>query len=240
MHMLETMPFVVAVRHWEELPAVLAAAMPDAESVVARQRAMARWLSESKARTFRELLLTVRMMKAKGAGSWRPRTTCVITDLSPFEVADQHARFADYWRRPQPLNASVWNPSPFGKPVGGRPFKGPGSFCEDESQSEDFTEDCLTAGCGLPYIFSYDCMAWGELPQLRDDMPYHSRAWGQDRQPNPKFVRPPIPKRKPYIPPGQKERDEASIENPPPGTMYPPRTEEEVIRDLEIEREDWD
>ena len=37
----------------------------------------------------------------------------------------------------------------------GRSFHGPGGFCE--SDSEDWTERCLTDGCALRHTYSFEC-----------------------------------------------------------------------------------
>ena len=99
MHLIDTAPFVVVVRTWEELPDVLERVASNVSSLVERQAAMARWLAKRKADVRTELIDTSRAMSR--LESWRPRTSCRTVPLSPEEVRDQYIFLASFWRRPQ-------------------------------------------------------------------------------------------------------------------------------------------
>eukprot|EP00966_Prymnesium_polylepis_P161200 3725121-Prymnesium_polylepis.1 len=160
LHMLETIPGVVAVGSWDELPRRLARLMSNLSEVDARQQAMLQWLDAEKATARRRVLATAAAMRAR---RWAPRTTCVATPLSPQQVAEQHRQMADYWRRPQRFVDNFWRGG------GGKgfvtpdlstpPFVGPRSWCEraDETGSEDFTEDCFSETCMPPLIAAFTC-----------------------------------------------------------------------------------
>ena len=151
-HMLATMPFVVSVESWDELPLVLERVMSNMSAVVARQKQMRDWLAADKSSFRRDLLGLVRGMQA---ASWRPPTKCAITPLAPGTVGAQQVKQAEYWRRPQPYQVSEWTPNSVGPTTPARSFVGEGGWCADGV--DDFAEECMTAGCGAPIIDSLDC-----------------------------------------------------------------------------------
>jgi len=172
-HLLATTPGVLALDSWDELPAALSAAH---RGLARRQRAMLEWLAREKRSLARDLFEVVTRMRS---GRWRERTTCDYQYLNAYEVAQQHKDLAKYWRKPQPRFDTPWNATAFwaymtsqcvGSDAGwcedqvdggeytgsiGRRFLGPGGFCE--SGSEDWTERCLTEGCALDLIHSFEC-----------------------------------------------------------------------------------
>ena len=114
------------------------------------------------------------------SGRWREQTVCDYQPLNAYEVADMQQWLAKYWRRPQPRWDNPWNATAFWaymsgwcvrtdagwceeqeagswefKGVWGRPFKGPDSFCE--SELDDWAERCMTDGCALRLVYSYEC-----------------------------------------------------------------------------------
>ena len=96
-------------------------------------------------------------MRAGGA-RWRARTTCYYNHLRAHKIAQQHEWLAVYWRRPQPQVPAGYDCACDLYEHDGyvaRPFHGPDGFCAGDS--EDFQEPCLTAGCNLPLIESFEC-----------------------------------------------------------------------------------
>lgn len=157
LHMLTAMPFVLALDNWDELPAVLRRAAANASAMRARQEQMRSWLAADKTQLHHDVVSLARSMQE---GKWRARTQCTASPLSHEAVAAQQKQLGAYWRRPQPLtHVTPWSRSVFGAPTAARPFVGQEGFCEDQERlaTEDFTEECLTAGCGLPLIDSLDC-----------------------------------------------------------------------------------
>ena len=74
---------------------------------------------------------------------------------------------ARYWRTaPQPYNSDPWHFSPFYSGVRSRPFVGTNGFCEAGDpllgESQDFTELCLTPGCGPPLIEEIVCTPYDD------------------------------------------------------------------------------
>jgi len=159
LHLQETAPFVLSVRSWDELPALLERIASNVSSVVDRQAAMLRWLAKRKADVRDEIIQTSRMMQAQ---KWQPRTSCHITPLTPRQIAAQHRALAKYWRKPQNQSVggawydgwSKWGNTPL-------PFHGENGMCEvpPNENADDFTETCKAQGCAPSIIASFECGA---------------------------------------------------------------------------------
>jgi hypothetical protein len=176
-HLLSTVPGVIGLESWDELPAAMAAAAKSPRLLKARQQQMLDWLRKEKRAAALGLYATVQRMRS---GRWREQTVCDYQPLNAYEVADMQQWLAKYWRRPQPRWDNPWNATAFWaymsgwcvrtdagwceeqeagswefKGVWGRPFKGPDSFCE--SELDDWAERCMTDGCALRLVYSYEC-----------------------------------------------------------------------------------
>jgi hypothetical protein len=157
-HMLARMPFVVSVDSWDELPTALSRLMTNFSAVTAMQEQMRAHLLQDKADMRRQVVGLVRAMRS---GRWKPRTSCTMSRLSSEAVAAQHIALSRYWRRPQPMgNFSYWDVipgtiAPRHKTMFHRPFSGPQGWCA--LGGDDFEEECVTGGCGLPLIESIRC-----------------------------------------------------------------------------------
>tara|TARA_B110001452_G_scaffold237033_1_gene216652 strand:- start:2057 stop:3517 length:1461 start_codon:yes stop_codon:yes gene_type:complete len=166
LHLQETAPFVLSVRSWDELPAVLERAAPNASALLARQAEMARWLKRRKAEVRAEILATSRAMADSSSlpERWRARTVCRAVPLSPSQVGAQQRALAAFWRRPQ--NQSVggpwfdgWSAESDGNK--GMLFTGADGMCEvpphGARSPDDFTEKCKVNGCAPPLIAALEC-----------------------------------------------------------------------------------
>jgi hypothetical protein len=161
-HMLARMPFVIFVDSWDELPTALSRAMgANFSAVTAMQEQMRAYLARDKVEMQHQVLGLVRAMRS---GLWKPRTSCTVSRLSPEAVAAQHIALGRYWRRTQPLgNFSYWDVFPDSvqrtpperQPQLHRRFTGPKGWCA--LGGNDFGEECLSRGCGLPLIESIHC-----------------------------------------------------------------------------------
>lgn len=165
-HMLATIPGVVAVRDWADLPQALAMA---AANATARQASMMAWLRRTKRATREGLLDVVNRMRAASyaaprrlgsvsVGAWRPKSSCHIVPLAPHTVAAQHRALQAYWRKRQPLVDSPWGSGAWSYlgHIVAKPFRGHGGMCEGEGS---FEEKCLTGACNPPLIEEFVCSA---------------------------------------------------------------------------------
>ncbi len=152
-HLRETMPFLLWVRRWADLPEVLAHELADLQRVRARQQAMLQWLRAYKARFRRELASTSQMMTD---GVWSVPSQCAASALDADALAEQHRSLASYWRQPQVAGDGVtmvgWAHDP--EPL---EFLGETGLCG----SAGFREQCVDKGCGMPLVAKFGCELGG-------------------------------------------------------------------------------
>ena len=107
-HFLSTMPWLLSVASWDEVPLLLAAQLARPAALARRQREMAEWWASFKRATAADLLAAAAAMQAGArgeAGRWRAPTECTVVPLNPYAVARQQYNLAHYWRKPQPSKA---------------------------------------------------------------------------------------------------------------------------------------
>jgi hypothetical protein len=143
-HLLATVPGLVVVRSWDELPAALASA---AVHMSWRQTAMLTWFANEKRTLYRELVGAAAQMRS--ARSWRARTACSALPLAHLAVVQQHRALSTYWRTTaQPFVDDVWN--------GTLPF-GPRYLPKRLDEEGVALEPCLTTTCSPPLVERLAC-----------------------------------------------------------------------------------
>ncbi|KAL1504010.1 hypothetical protein AB1Y20_010425 [Prymnesium parvum] len=146
-HLLATVPGVVSVGSWQQLPAALEAAATNAS---ARQAAMLEWLAAEKRAAYRGLVDAAERMRE---GRWRKQSSCRAVPLSPRQLSEQHKALARYWRGTQPFEDGPWEAGPYWSALSAKELGGGGGLCAAGS----FEETCMTDGCNPPLIDRLTC-----------------------------------------------------------------------------------
>jgi len=159
LHLKAEMNGIVRLRNWSELVPVLARELESLDALLNRQRDMLSWLAHHKTLIRRQLVETSRRMfgsqEQLSSSLWRPATACKVRPLGPRELAQQYAALASYWRNPQAVVDSPWEPGWVDGPTNGRSFLGRGGFCS--TTSDMFSEKCLSTACAPPLIADFTC-----------------------------------------------------------------------------------
>ena len=132
-HLLETVPSILHVESWEELPGLLKQQMDNRNALIKAQRRLLEWLAAEKRRVAGGLYGAVRRMRGYGT-PWRPKTTCDHQPLDSYEVAAQHEWLAKYWRMPQPRKDTNWNATAIWAYFGGSCVGSEYGWCEEQDR----------------------------------------------------------------------------------------------------------
>jgi len=155
-HLMATVPGMLAVQSWDNLPSVLEAATRNMTTLFQKQRELVAWWEQYQTHVLEELLSTVSIMRT---GRWTDKPSkCNAIPLSPRGVMAQQRALALYWRHPQPYNDTPWSAGPFmafGSSLA-KPFMGACGFCRDTADP-DFSEVCRIPACTPPAVAAFNC-----------------------------------------------------------------------------------
>lgn len=148
LHMLKTIPGVVPVRDWDELPTVLEQA---SRQITLRQLLLLQWFAHEKRTVRDELLEAAALMRGR---LWRAQTACNIVPLLPHEISRQQEVLSGIWRRPQASVDDPWEPGNYFSHQKAISFHGTSGSC---SKGGHFSEKCLTPACNPQIARQFIC-----------------------------------------------------------------------------------